>query len=102
MSEEPDSKCAKTESVKAEEEVSNLKEDLGRALQERTELYTFFKDAFVDQHSADVEKFLVNARLRKEHSKRLFKLNERIEAITKILVPQETHLGSPPSGLDCQ
>ena len=83
---EPETKCAKTESVQAEEEVENLKEELGRALKERTEVYTFFQDAFVNQHSADVKTFLANARLRKEHSKRLFKLNDRIEAITQILL----------------
>ena len=84
---EPDSKCAKTESAQAEEEVENLKEELGRALQERTVLFTLLKDAFIDQGSADVETFLANARLRKEHKDRLFKLNDRVEAITRILVP---------------
>jgi hypothetical protein len=84
---EPDSKCAKTESAQAEEEVENLKDELGRALQERTVLYTLLKDTFIDQGSADVETFLANARLQKKHKDRLFTLNNRIEAITRILVP---------------
>ncbi len=84
---EPDSKCTKTESAQAEEEVSNLEEELGRALEERTVLCTFLHDTFMDQYSGDVKKFLADARSRKEHSQRLFKLNDRINAITRILVP---------------